>query len=76
MISKNQIKQQYKANNSLKPDHFEKFVLSVFEKFTDAKKAINALFGLFGHDYNNSNTHHFTTKSEYAMLAVAVKGYG
>jgi hypothetical protein len=60
-----------KSSYSLEPKHFEKFVLSVFEKFHEPKKALNALFGLFGHDFSNSNSHYFTTECKYAMMALS-----
>ncbi len=56
IITKDDIYLQYKSSHSLEPKHFEKFVLSVFEKFQEPKKALNSLFGLFGHDFSNSNT--------------------
>jgi hypothetical protein len=49
---------QCKSSYSLEPKHFEKFVLSVFEKFQEPTKALNALFELFGHDFSNSNSHY------------------
>ena len=85
IITKRNILKHYKPSTVLEPKHFEKFVLSVFDKFcsyrteysifnVDIKKAIisfdedgticfktkidvskqalNALFGLFGHDYS------------------------
>jgi len=71
IITKDDIVLQYKSSNTLEPKHFEKFVLSVFEKFQEPKKALNALMGLFGHDFSNSNTHYFTTECKYAMMALA-----
>jgi hypothetical protein len=62
---------EYKSSNELKPKHFKKFVNSVYEKFENPKLAINAMIGLFGHDYVNTNTHHFTTNSKYAFLETA-----
>jgi hypothetical protein len=70
IITKDDILLQYKSSYSLEPKHFEKFVLSVFEKFQEPKKALNSLFGLFGHDFSNSNSHYFTTECKYAMLGV------
>jgi hypothetical protein len=71
IITKDDITFQYKSSYSLEPKHFEKFVLSVFEKFHEPKKALNALFGLFGHDFSNSNSHYFTTECKYAMMALS-----
>jgi hypothetical protein len=55
----------------LEPKHFEKFVLFVFEKFQEPNRVLNALFGLLGHDFFNSNTHYFTTECKYAVMALA-----
>jgi hypothetical protein len=71
IITKDNITLQYKSQQFLEPKHFEKFVLSVFEKFKNPKLAINAMIGLFGHDFSNSNTHYFTTEYKYAMMALA-----
>jgi len=71
IISNDDIKLQYKSSQCLEPKHFEKFVLSVFEKFQNPKLAINAMFGLFGHDYSNNNTHYFTSECKYAMMSLA-----
>ncbi len=43
--------------------------------FQEPKRALNALFGLFGHDFSNSNTHYFTTEGKYAMMALAQNKY-
>ncbi len=71
IVTKDDISLQYKSSYSLEPKHFEKFVLSVFEKFQEPKKTLNSLFGLFGHDYSNSDTQYFTTECKYAMMALA-----
>ncbi len=70
IITKDDILLQYKSSYSLEPKHFENFVLSVFEKFQEPKKALNALFGLYGHDISNSNSHYFTTECKYAMMTL------
>ena len=66
IISKDDIYLQYKSSNTLEPKHFEKFVLSVYEKFQEPKKALNALMVFFDHDYSNSNSHYFTTECKLA----------
>ena len=71
IITINDIKKQYKPSNVLKPDHFEPFVNEVFRIFKEPKKALNALFGLFGHDHSNSNSHYFTNVCKYAMMALS-----
>jgi hypothetical protein len=71
IITNDNITLQYKSRQFLEPTHFAKFVLSVFEKFQDPKLAINAMIGLFGHDFSNSNTHYFTTECKYAIMALA-----
>jgi hypothetical protein len=38
IITKDDIYLQYKSSYSLEPKHFEKFVLSVFEKFQEPKR--------------------------------------
>ena len=40
-------------------------------KIDVSKQALNALIGLFGHDFSNSNSHYFTTECKYAMMAMA-----
>ena len=40
-------------------------------KIDVSKQALNALFGLFGHDYSNFNSNYFTTECKYAMMALA-----
>jgi hypothetical protein len=42
-----------------------------FEKFKYPKLAINAMIGLFGHSFSDSNTYYFTTEYKYAMIALA-----
>ena len=71
IITKDNITLQYKSRQHLEPKHLEIFVLSVFEKFKDPKLAINAMIGLFGHDFSNYNTHYLTTECKYAMMALA-----
>ena len=71
IITKDNITLQYKSQQFLELKHFEKFVLSVFEKFKDPKLAINTMIGLFRHDFSNSDTHYFTTECKYAIMALA-----
>ena len=71
IITKTDVKLQYKSSYELQPNHYEKFVKSVYDNFQSPKKAINGMLGLLGHDYSNSNRHHFTNNSRYAMMEAA-----
>ena len=42
------IEYQLKATMSLKPRHFNKFVLEVYDKFESPKQAVNGFIGLLG----------------------------
>ncbi len=71
IITKKNNSKHDKPSTVLEPKHFEKFALSVYERFEEPKNAITKLIGLFGHDYSNSKFHSFTTECKYAMMALA-----
>jgi hypothetical protein len=57
IITNDNITIQYKSQQILELTYLAKFVLHVFQKFQNPKLAINAMIGLFGHDFSYSNTH-------------------
>ena len=44
---------------SLKPNHFDKFVLEVYDKFESPKQAINGFIGLLGKTKQPKHQHYF-----------------
>ena len=52
---------------SLKPNHFNKFVLEVYDKFESPKQAINGFIGLLGKANNNKTSTLF--ESGYDIVA-------
>ena len=56
LITPGNIKYQLKATMSLKPDHFNKFVLEVYDKIESPKQAINGFIELLGKQKNKTST--------------------
>lgn len=68
IISKDNIKYQYKPSQEMEPKYFKKFIKFVYKHFDNPKLAINKMIGCFGHDYKNKNIHHFTTDGRNVFM--------
>ena len=52
---------------SLEPNHFNRFVLEVYDEFECPKQAINGFIGLLGKPNITKHQHHF--ESDYNVIA-------
>ena len=68
LITPGNIKYQMKASVALQPDHFNQFVLDVYDKFEPCgQQAINGFIGLLGKSTCKSDKHYF--ESNYDVVA-------
>jgi len=67
VIDLEDIKLQIKSSIVLKSNHFEDFVLKIYDKMIDGKKAINGFIGLLGQSTCKNNKHYYETN--YDVIA-------
>ena len=67
LITSEDIKYQLKTSMFLKPNHFKRFVLEVYDKFECPKQAINGFIGLLGKSHITKHQHYF--ESDYNVIA-------